>query len=51
MITVLDKIRAFGAVIPLHGGVVKYFKEIGAWTDELEARQQELLEGFGSAYR
>jgi len=29
--------------LPYHEGAVKYFKEIGVWTDELEKRQQEFL--------
>lgn len=37
--------RNLGARIrePWHAGAVKYFKEIGKWTDKLEKRQQELL--------
>ena len=38
-----------GATVPLHAGVVKYLKEKGLWTDELEATQQKLLEEFGSS--
>lgn len=30
-------------VVPFHPGSVRYFKEIGYWTDELEARNNELL--------
>jgi hypothetical protein len=30
--------------IPYHPGSVKYFKEKGVWTDELEARQAMLLD-------
>lgn len=29
--------------VPLHDGVVRYFREIDVWTDEHEARQQALL--------
>ncbi|WP_114965660.1 TAXI family TRAP transporter solute-binding subunit [Alkalilacustris brevis] len=29
--------------VPLHDGVVQYFREIGVWTDEHEAVQQRLL--------
>lgn len=31
-------------VVPFHDGAVKYFKEMGYWTDELQAKQDELLE-------
>lgn len=31
--------------LPFHDGAVKYFKEAGAWTGELEKRQKELLAG------
>lgn len=30
-------------IVPFHPGAVRYFKEVGAWTPELEAKQQELL--------
>ena len=29
--------------VPIHPGAVKYFKEIGKWSDAAEKRQQELL--------
>lgn len=29
--------------LPFHDGAIRYFKEVGAWTDELEATQQRLL--------
>lgn len=32
-----------GFATPLHPGAIKYFKEIGKWTDATEKRQQELL--------
>ncbi|MFC1929385.1 TAXI family TRAP transporter solute-binding subunit [Chloroflexota bacterium] len=31
-------------IAPYHPGAVKYFKEQGKWTSELEAKQQEILE-------
>lgn len=30
--------------IPFHPGAIKYYKEIGVWTPELETKQKELLE-------
>ena len=39
----LDKMLKSRFVVPFHKGSVKYFKEIGKWTDAHEARQQELL--------
>lgn len=35
---------------PFHAGAVKYYKERGVWTDELEATQQALLEEAGQEY-
>ncbi|MBS8224670.1 hypothetical protein DYI42_00305 [Vannielia litorea] len=29
--------------VPYHEGAVRFFKEVGAWTDEMDARQAELL--------
>lgn len=37
-----------GQTVPLHDGVVKYLKEIGLWTDELDAKQTQLVQDFGS---
>jgi uncharacterized protein len=31
------------ASVPYHPGVVRFFKEVGAWTDEMEQNQQELM--------
>ena len=28
---------------PQHAGTIRYYKDIGKWTPEMEARQQELL--------
>ncbi len=30
-------------IIPFHNGAIKYYKEKGVWTDELEKKQQEVL--------
>ena len=35
--------------IPLHAGVVRWFKEIGCWTPDLEAEQAKRLEAIGAA--
>lgn len=29
--------------VPFHPGAIKYFKEIGIWSDEMEAKNQKLL--------
>ena len=29
--------------LPFHPGAVKYYKDKGVWTKEMEARQQEVL--------
>ncbi|MCL5960471.1 MAG: TAXI family TRAP transporter solute-binding subunit [Chloroflexi bacterium] len=39
--TVDNTLRGFAT--PLHPGAIKYFKEIGKWTDAAEKRQQDLL--------
>ena len=41
-----DTINSAGS-IPLHNGVIKYLKEIGKWTSDLEARNQRLIAAFG----
>lgn len=33
-----------GLCIPFHRGAIKFYKEMGAWTEEDEARNQKLLE-------
>ena len=33
----------FTWVVPFHEGAVRYFKQIGVWTDEYESHNQELL--------
>lgn len=35
------------AIIPYHPHAVSFYKERGMWSDEMEARQQELLAEFG----
>ena len=32
---------------PFHAGAVQYYKEIGRWTPECEAKQKALLEEMG----
>ena len=39
-------LRSDKNVAPFHDGSVKYFKEIGAWTDENEKKQEELLKKY-----
>jgi len=39
----MDK-QVFDWIIPYHEGAVKYFKEIGVWSDEYEAHNAKLLE-------
>ena len=34
-------------IMPFHPGAVKYFKDQGMWTDELEAMQQKMLKAAG----
>lgn len=41
----VDKINDF--FTPVHAGAVKYYKEVGAWTDAHEQRQKEMLKMLG----
>ena len=38
-----NRFASVRAVVPYHGGAVKFFKEQGAWTKELEEHQEKLL--------
>jgi uncharacterized protein len=38
----LDK-QNYQWVVPFHEGAIRYFKEIGAWTDEMQAHTDELV--------
>ena len=40
----LDSQRFSNVFVPIHPGAVRYYKEIGFWTPEFEARQQRNLE-------
>ena len=42
-----DKFVTTGATIPYHPHAVSFYKERGMWSDEMDARQQELLAEFG----
>lgn len=37
------------AVLPYHSGALKYYKEKGLWTDELEKKQKQLLAEVGAS--
>ncbi|MCB1671192.1 MAG: TAXI family TRAP transporter solute-binding subunit [Gammaproteobacteria bacterium] len=39
----MDRQKLEQAFIPYHDGAIRYFREIGVWTPEAEARQQENL--------
>lgn len=40
----LDSQRFSNVFVPVHPGAVRYYKEIGYWTDEMETRRQRNLE-------
>lgn len=40
----LDLVLTEPLVVPFHEGSIKYFEEKGLWTEEAEARNQELIE-------
>jgi TRAP transporter TAXI family solute receptor len=40
----LDSQRFSNVFVPIHAGAVRYYKEIGFWTSEFEARQQLNIE-------
>lgn len=40
----LDSQRFATSFVPVHAGAVRYYKEIGFWTDEMEQRQQRNVE-------
>ncbi len=39
----LSKQNLEGAFLPFHDGAIRYYKEIGVWTDAAEANQQKML--------
>jgi len=44
---IVPEIALKSVVAPVHAGAVKWYKENGFWTPELEARQKELLAKIG----
>jgi hypothetical protein len=38
-----DKFASLYSVVPYHAGAIKWYKEKGVWTSELEAHQKQLL--------
>jgi TRAP transporter TAXI family solute receptor len=42
-----DRFVTTDAILPYHPHAVSYYKEKGMWSDEMDARQQELLAEFG----
>jgi hypothetical protein len=42
-----DRFVTTDAIIPYHPHAVSYYKSKGMWSDEMDARQQELLAEFG----
>lgn len=42
-----DRFVTTDAILPYHPHAVSYYKAKGMWSDEMEARQAELLEQFG----
>jgi TRAP transporter TAXI family solute receptor len=45
----VDKIGSAAVAVPYHSGTVKYLKEVGVWSDEMEANQQKLLAELGKS--
>lgn len=41
-----DKMAKPNATVPYHDGAIKFYKEAGLWSAEMEKVQQELLKGF-----
>ena len=39
----MDRQKLEQAFIPYHEGAIRYFREVGVWTPEAEAKQQENL--------
>jgi TRAP transporter TAXI family solute receptor len=45
----VEKIGSGAVAVPYHAGTVKYLKESGVWSDEMEANQQKLLAELGKS--
>ncbi len=45
----VHKIGSAAVAVPYHSGTVKYLKEVGVWSDGMEANQQKLLAELGKS--
>lgn len=45
----VDKIASATVTVPYHAGTVRYLKDVGVWSDAMEANQQQLLAALGKS--